>query len=91
MKYVIGSDHGRIGNIFYCVDPMGVFDTIPDAVRGYKNLHHSFGYTIYATEDNPVDHVIRMHGMRSGSKTQGLRIIEKIGYCFDFPEWTDTL
>ena len=72
MKYVIGSDCGRIGNIFYCVDPMGVFDTIGEAVNGYKNLHSSFGYTIYATEDKPTYHVIRMHGMRSGTKTQGL-------------------
>ena len=91
MKYVIGSDIGRMGENLYCIDPMGVFDTLCEAVTGYRGLHSSFGYMIYATEDKPINHVIRMHGMRSGTKTQGLRIIEKMGYCFNFPEWSDTL
>lgn len=91
MKYVIGADHGRIGDKFYCVDPMGIYDTISEAVIGYKNLHSSFGYVIYCTEDRAVNNVIRMHGMRAGSKTKGLPIISKIGYCFNFPEWNSVL
>lgn len=87
MKYVCGADMGRIGNTFYAVDPMCVTDTVAEAVRENKKLHSSFGYTIYAVDGLPVKNVTRMHGMRGGSKTAGLRIVKIECYAFNHPAW----
>ena len=87
MMFVCGAEIGRIGNIFYVVDPMAVCDTAEAAVLKNKELHRSFGYAIYAVEAAPVKHVVRIHGMRAGSKTTGLRIIKKECHAFEHPAW----
>jgi hypothetical protein len=87
VKYVCGADITFKNNVRYAASPMGVFDTVEEAVICNSELHYSWGYAIYAVEPEVVHGLTFMDGILSGKKTSGYKVISKECEAYDHSAW----
>lgn len=87
MPYVFGADITFKGDGKYAVDPMGLCDTVEEAVLGNHGLHSSFGYCIYEVEPAITHGLTRCFGFRSGTSCSGYKIVELTCHAFDHKAW----
>lgn len=87
--FVCGADVTFKNESKFAIDPMGVFDSVDEAVARNSELHNSFGYAIYEVDSTIVSNLTRVYGMRQGSKTAGYKILSKVCHAFDHPAWSN--
>lgn len=87
MPYVFGADIAFKGDEKYAVDPMGVCETIEEAVRGNQGLHVSFGYHIYEVERHITNGLKRSFGMMQGKETSGYKVVKLACLAYEHPSW----
>ncbi len=87
MPYIFGADITFKGDEKYAVDPMGVCDTIEEAVLGNRELHTSFGYYIYEVEPDVTQGLIRSFGIRQGTKCAGYKVVGLACHAYEHPAW----
>jgi hypothetical protein len=88
-KFVAGGDIAFKGDVKFAVDPMGVFDSIEEAVARNHELHSSFGYNIYEVSSEVTPNIIRSFGINAGRKTSGLRVIKLACVAYDHTSWRE--
>lgn len=87
MPYVFGADITFKGDEKYAVDPMGVCDTIEEAVLGNRKLHSSFGYNIYEVEPQITKGLTRSFGIRIGTRCVGYKVTQLACHAYEHPAW----
>ena len=89
-KFVCGSDITfNNKDIKFVMDPMGMFDSIEDAVKCNQGLHSSFGYDIYEVDEAVTQNLKRLFGFRQGTRGPGLRVIRFVGQAYNLPGWVE--
>lgn len=86
-RFVCGVEITFKGDVKFAIDPMGIFDTVDDAVKANKRLHSSFGYAIYEVLPEPIVGLKRIFGIGMGSKCSGYRIVKKVCNAYDHHAW----
>lgn len=88
-KFVCGADIAFKGEEKFAVDPMGICDTIEEAVTRNAELHSSFGYNIYEVEATETPNLTRSFGIRAGSRCSGLRVLNLACIAYAHPVWKE--
>ena len=89
MSYVCGVDMAFRGEHRYAMDPMGLYETVEDAVLRCSQIHRSFGYEIYEVESGVTSGLTRVFGIRAGTKGPGYRVIRRVCLAFEHAAWPD--
>lgn len=87
-KFVCGADVTFKGDVKYAMDPMGMFDSVEEAVICNHGLHRSFGCDIYEVDSKSTPNLVRFFGFRQGTKGAGYRIIAKACAAYNHPTWS---
>jgi hypothetical protein len=88
-KFVCGVDITFKMGVKFAMDPMGMFDSIEDAVKCNQGLHSSFGYSIYEVNEEVTLNLTRSYGFRAGTHGPGFAIIRFVGNAYNLPGWVE--
>jgi len=87
VKYACGADITFKGDVKYAASPMGIFDTVEEAVIRNGELHSSWGYAIYAVEPTEVHGLTYPYGILAGKSCTGYKVIRKECNAYDHRAW----